>query len=59
MLAQLLQSLRMRFGTVGLLATHERAPTAHELNRMQQRYAPLVVLAQLFINGQYLDARSV
>src|SRR5690554_3807836 len=58
LLAQQLHALRMRFGEVGILAHHERGPTAEQLNRMQSRYAPLVALAHLFLDGQFLDARS-
>ena len=58
LLAQQLYALRMRFGEVGTLAPHERGPTAEQLNRMQSRYAPLVALAHLFLNGRFLDARS-
>ncbi len=58
MLARQLHALRMRFGEVGTLAPHERGPTAEQLNRMQSRYAPLVALANLFLDGQFLDARS-
>lgn len=58
MLAQQLHALRMRFAEVGFLAPHERGPTAEQLNRMQSRYAPLVALAHLFLDGQFLDARS-
>ncbi|MGM0983289.1 MAG: McrC family protein [Pseudomonadota bacterium] len=58
MLAQQLHALRMRFGEVDTLAPHERGPVAEQLNRMQSRYAPLVALAHLFLDGQFLDARS-
>ncbi len=58
LLAQQLRALRMRFGQVGTLAQHERGPHADQLNRMQQRYSPLVALAHLFLDGQFLDARS-
>jgi len=58
LLAQQLHALRMRFGEVGTLAPHERGPTAEQLNRMQSRFAPLVALAHLFLDGQFLDARS-
>lgn len=58
LLAQRLRALRMQFNNVSTLARHERGPGADQLNRMQRRYAPLVALAQLFLAGQYLDARS-
>jgi 5-methylcytosine-specific restriction enzyme subunit McrC len=58
LLAQQLHSLRMRFGEVGTLAPHERSPAAEKLNRMQSRYSPLVSLAHLFLDGQFLDART-
>ena len=58
LLAQRLHALRMRFGGVGTLAPHERGPKAEQLNRMQSRYSPLVALAHLFLDGQFLDARS-
>ncbi|MYL23979.1 hypothetical protein GLV89_09310 [Halomonas alkaliantarctica] len=57
-LAQQLHALRMRFDHVGTLAPHERGPTADQLNRMQSRYAPLVALSHLFLEGQFLDVRS-
>lgn len=58
LLVQQLHALRMRFGQVGTLVPHDRGPGADQLNRMQQRYAPLVALAHLFLDGQFLDARS-
>ncbi|MDP4557510.1 hypothetical protein Q9247_07430 [Halomonas meridiana] len=58
LLAQQLHSLRIRFGEVGTLAPHECGPMVEQLNRMQSRYAPLVSLAHLFLDGQFLDARS-
>lgn len=58
LLAQRLRTLRMQFNNVSTLALHERSPEANQLNRMQRRYAPLVALAQLFLAGHYLDARS-
>ncbi|KAF0284727.1 McrC family protein [Spiribacter roseus] len=57
-LAQQLHGLRMRFSEVSTLASHQRGPTAEQLNRMESRYAPLVALAHLFLDGQFLDARS-
>lgn len=58
LLVQQLHALRMRFGEVGTLAPYERGPKTEQLNRMQSRYAPLVALAHLFLDGQFLDARS-
>ncbi|PKG48426.1 McrC family protein [Halomonas sp. MES3-P3E] len=58
LLAQQLHALRMRFGHVGTLAFQERGPAVDQLNRMQTRYASLVALAHLFLDGQFLDARS-
>lgn len=58
LLAQKLRALRMRFSQVGTLGSRERAPHPQDLNRMQIRYAPLIALAHLFLDGQYLDARS-
>lgn len=58
LLAQQLHALRMRFGEVGTLAPRQRGPTADQLNRMESRYAPLVEMAHLFLDGQFLDARS-
>lgn len=53
-----LRSLRTRFSSVGTLMPHEQGPESSELNRMQQRYATLVDLAHLFLDGQFLDPRS-
>nr|WP_298522427.1 hypothetical protein [uncultured Halomonas sp.] len=58
LLAQQLHALRMRFGEVSTLAPYERGPMPDQLNRMQSRYAALVGLAHLFLNGQFLNARS-
>lgn len=58
LLAQQLHALRMRFSEVGTLAPRERGPTSEQLNRMQSRYAKLVELAHMFLDGQFLDARS-
>lgn len=53
-----LRSLRTRFSSVGTLMPHEQGPESSELNRMEQRYATLVDLAHLFLDGQFLDPRS-
>ena len=53
-----LHSLRTRFANVGILAPHEQGPESIELNRMQQRYATIVDLAHLFLDGQFLEPRS-
>lgn len=58
LLAQQLRALRMHFGNVGILAPHEHGPDADQLNRMQRRYARVIQLAHLFLDGQFLDARS-
>ena len=57
-LTQHLRALRMRFREVGTLAHPELGPTAEQLNRMQRRYAPVVALAHLFLDGQFLNPRS-
>lgn len=57
-LRQKIQSMRMRFGGIGVLHKGEHLPCATDLNRMQRRYASLVELARLFIDGQYLDVRA-
>ncbi|XOZ33724.1 McrC family protein [Halomonadaceae bacterium KBTZ08] len=53
-----LNALRHRFAGIGTLSLGQTAPRAEELNRLQQRYAPVVELAHQFLNGQFLDARS-
>lgn len=57
-LRQKLISLRHRFAEVATLAPNEPVPQVNDLNRMQRRYADVVSLAHLFLNGQYLDVRS-
>jgi len=57
-LRQQVHSMRMRFGSVGLIRKGEPVLRAEDLNRMQRRYASVVELARLFINGQYLDTRA-
>ncbi|TVQ28518.1 MAG: hypothetical protein EA370_16455 [Wenzhouxiangella sp.] len=57
-LKQRLRSLRTRFAGVQPLAPHERGPRSSDLNRMQRRYAGIVDLAHLFLDGQFLDPRS-
>lgn len=52
------QSLRMRFGGIGVIHKGDHLPRAEDLNRMQRRYANVVELARLFVDGQYLDARA-
>lgn len=58
MLRQHIQSMRMRFGGIGVIHKGDHLPRADDLNRMQRRYASVVELARLFIDGQYLDARA-
>ena len=58
MLRQHIQSMRIRFGGIGVIHKGEHLPRADDLNRMQRRYASVVELARLFIDGQYLDARA-
>ncbi|HIM96334.1 MAG TPA: hypothetical protein EYM57_00320 [Gammaproteobacteria bacterium] len=58
MLRQHIQSMRMRFGGISVIHKGEHLPRADDLNRMQRRYASVVELARLFIDGQYLDARA-
>ncbi len=58
MLRQHIQSMRMRFGGIGIIYKGDHLPRADDLNRMQRRYASVVELARLFIDGQYLDARA-
>ncbi|HIB66931.1 MAG TPA: hypothetical protein EYO33_17910 [Phycisphaerales bacterium] len=58
MLRQHIQSMRMRFGGIGVIHKGDHLPRADDLNRMQRRYASVVDLARLFIDGQYLDARA-
>lgn len=58
MLCQHIQSMRMRFGGIGVIHKGDHLPRADDLNRMQRRYANVVELARLFIDGQYLDARA-
>ena len=58
MLRQHIQSVRMRFGGIGVIHKGDHLPRADDLNRMQRRYASVVELARLFIDGQYLDARA-
>jgi len=58
MLRQHIQSMRMRFGGIGVLHKGDHRPRADDLDRMQRRYASVVELARLFIDGQYLDARA-
>jgi len=53
-----LNALRHRFAGIGTLSSTDTAPTAQDLNRLQQRYAAVVALAHHFLNGQYLDARA-
>lgn len=53
-----LNALRHRFAGIGTLSTTETAPTTQDLNRLQQRYAPVVALAHQLLDGQFLDARS-
>nr|WP_207124068.1 hypothetical protein [Halorhodospira abdelmalekii] len=57
-LSHQLRALRTHFSQAGTLSRHEHAPRCDQLNRMQRRYAPLIELAHLFLEGQYLDARS-
>ncbi|MEP4337194.1 MAG: hypothetical protein ABJ360_12560, partial [Roseobacter sp.] len=58
MLRQHIQSMRMRFGGIGMIHKGDHLPRADDLNRMQRRYASVVELARLFIDGQYMDARA-
>jgi 5-methylcytosine-specific restriction enzyme subunit McrC len=58
LLYQQLHALRMRFAEIGTLSRHERGPETSQLNRMQLRYAAATELAHLFLDGQFLDARS-
>ncbi|MFL1404626.1 McrC family protein [Marinobacter sp. M1N3S26] len=58
MLRQHIQSMRMRFGGIGVIHKGDHLPRSDDLNRMQRRYGSVVELARLFINGQYLDARA-
>lgn len=53
-----LRGLCMRFADIGTLAPHECGPGSADLNRMQHRYARVVELAHLFLDGQYLDVRT-
>ena len=57
-LRQHILSMRMRFGGIGMIHKGDNLPRADDLNRMQRRYASVVELARLFIDGQYLDARA-
>lgn len=57
-LRQHILSMRMRFGGIGIIHKGDHLPRADDLNRMQRRYASVVELARLFIDGQYLDARA-
>ena len=57
-LKQRLQSMRLRFAGVGILQPGDILPEAEDLNRMQSRYAEVVQLARLFLQDQFLDARS-
>ncbi|SEI38517.1 5-methylcytosine-specific restriction enzyme subunit McrC [Allopseudospirillum japonicum] len=57
-LRQRLCRLRQRF--IGITCLPPRAKLVHprELNRMQRRYADVVSLARLFLQGRYLDIRA-
>lgn len=57
-LRQHIQNMRMRFAGIGVIHKGDHLPRADDLNRMQWRYARVVELARLFIDGQYLDART-
>lgn len=57
-LRQRINSMRMRFSGVGVIHKGEQLPRAEDLNRMQRRYAKVVELARLLIQGHYLDARA-
>lgn len=57
-LRQQIQSMRMRFSGVDVIRKGARLPHVDDLNRMQRRYADVVKLARLFLDGQYLDVRT-
>lgn len=57
-LRQQIQSMRIRFNGIGTIQQGEHLPRTDDLNRMQRRYAGVLELARLFIQGQYLDVRA-
>lgn len=57
-LRQQLLAMHRRFSGIGTLSAGDRAPQVKDLNRMQRRYAGVVALAHLFLNGRYPDIRS-
>lgn len=57
-LGQQLRRLRQRFHGVACLPPQAPLLEACELNRMQRRYAPLVSLARLLLQGRYFNVHS-
>lgn len=57
-LRQQINSMRMRFSNVGVMHKGEPLPRVEDLNRMQRRYAKVVELARLLLQGHYLDPRA-
>lgn len=57
-LRQQIHSIRARFNGIGTIQQGDHLPCTDDLNRMQRRYASVLELARLFIQGQYLDARA-
>lgn len=57
-LRQRIQSMRMYFNGIGTIPQVDQLPRTDDLNRMQRRYASVLELARLFIQGQYLDVRA-